>query len=168
MTSCASRPARRTIAALAVVIGSLLFAAVFAGQSRASEDVLRLPVENVIVTTAQGDITFATEIATDDETRSRGLMFRRSMGEREAMLFHWQSPHEVSMWMRNTYIPLDMLFVTADGTVVHVQANTVPQSLEVLSAGRKVSAVLEIVAGTAAKLGIRPGSRLIHRFFNDP
>ncbi|NNJ76744.1 MAG: DUF192 domain-containing protein [Anderseniella sp.] len=142
---------------------SLLF---LAGPSQASEEVVRLPVEQVIVTTDRGDIAFATEIATTDETRSRGLMFRRSMGEREAMLFHWPSPRLVSMWMRNTYLSLDMLFVAADGLVVHVQANTVPQSLDVLSAGREVTAVMELVAGTAAKLGIRPGSRLKHRFFN--
>lgn len=127
---------------------------------------VRLPVEQVIVTTDMGDIAFATEIATSDDTRSRGLMFRRSMGEREAMLFHWPSPRVVSMWMRNTYISLDMLFVTADGAVVHVEADTVPQSLEVLSAGREVSAVMELVAGTAARLGIKPGSRLKHRFFD--
>ena len=148
---------------LASVLISLLF---LAGPALASEEVVRLPVEQVIVTSDRGDIAFATEIATSDETRSRGLMFRRSMGEREAMLFHWPSPRVVSMWMRNTYLSLDMLFVTADGTVVHVQADTVPESLQVLSAGREVSAVMEVVAGTAAKLGIRPGSRLKHRFFN--
>ncbi len=148
---------------LASILISLLF---LAGPSLASEEVVRLPVEQVIVTSDRGDIAFATEIATSDETRSRGLMFRRSMGEREAMLFHWPSPRLVSMWMRNTYLSLDMLFVTADGTVVHVQADTVPESLQVLSAGREVSAVMEVVAGTAAKLGIRPGSRLKHRFFN--
>lgn len=148
---------------LASVLISLLF---LAGPSLASEEIIRLPVEQVIVTTDRGDIAFATEIAASDETRSRGLMFRRSMGAREAMLFHWPSPRVVSMWMRNTYLSLDMLFVTADGTVVHVQADTVPQSLDVLSAGREVSAVMELVAGTAAKLGIRPGSRLKHRFFS--
>lgn len=151
---------------LASALIPVLLLVAFAGQSQASEDVVRLPVEQVIVTTDRGDIAFATEIATNDETRSRGLMFRRSMGEREAMLFHWPSPRVVSMWMRNTYLSLDMLFVTADGTVVHVQADTIPQSLDVLSAGRDVSAVMEVVAGTAAKLGIRPGSRLKHRFFN--
>jgi len=149
------------------ILASVLFSLLFlAGPSPASEEVVRLPVEQVVVTTDRGDIAFATEIAASDETRSRGLMFRRSMGEREAMLFNWPSPRVVSMWMRNTYLSLDMLFVTADGTVVHVQADTVPQSLEVLSAGREVSAVMEVVAGTAAKLGIRPGSRLKHRFFN--
>ncbi|MGB5212816.1 MAG: DUF192 domain-containing protein [Anderseniella sp.] len=149
------------------ILASVLFSLLFlAGPSLASEEVVRLPVEQVIVTSDRGDIAFATEIATSDETRSRGLMFRRSMGEREAMLFHWPSPRVVSMWMRNTYLSLDMLFVTADGTVVHVQADTVPESLQVLSAGREVSAVMEVVAGTAAKLGIRPGSRLKHRFFN--
>ena len=149
------------------ILASILFSLLFlAGPPLASEEVLRLPVEQVIVTTDRGDIAFATEIATSDETRSRGLMFRRSMGEREAMLFHWPTPRVVSMWMRNTYLSLDMLFVTADGIVVHVQADTVPQSLDVLSAGREVSAVMELVAGTAAKLGIRPGSRLKHRFFS--
>ena len=152
---------------LAFAFIATLFIAAFMAQSQASEEVVRLPVEQVIVTTDSGDIAFATEMATSDDTRSRGLMFRRSMGKREAMLFHWPSPRVISMWMRNTYISLDMLFVTADGTVVHVQANTVPQSLEVLSAGREVSAVMELVAGTAATLGIRPGSRLKHRFFKD-
>ncbi len=149
------------------ILASVLFSLLFlAGPSLASEEVVRLPVEQVVVTTDRGDIAFATELATNDDTRSRGLMFRRSMGEREAMLFHWPSPRVVTMWMRNTYLSLDMLFVTADGTVVHVQANTVPQSLDVLSAGREVTAVMEVVAGTAAQLGIRPGSKLKHRFFN--
>ena len=149
------------------ILASVLFSLLFlAGPSQASEEVVRLPVEQVIVTTDRGDIAFATEIATTDETRSRGLMFRRSMSEREAMLFHWPTPRVVSMWMRNTYLSLDMLFVAADGLVVHVQADTVPQSLDVLSAGRDVTAVMELVAGTAAKLGIRPGNRLKHRFFN--
>ncbi|MEM7636709.1 MAG: DUF192 domain-containing protein [Pseudomonadota bacterium] len=147
----------------AAVLFSLLF---LAGPSLASEEVVRLPVEQVVVTTDSGDIEFAAEIATSDETRARGLMFRRSMGEREAMLFHWPTPRVISMWMRNTYISLDMLFVAADGTVVHVQANTVPQSLDVLTAGREVSAVMEVVAGTAAQLGIKPGSKLKHRFFD--
>ena len=157
------RRTRHAMRILASVLFSLLF---LAGPSQASEEVVRLPVEQVIVITDRGDIAFATEIATTDETRSRGLMFRRSMGGREAMLFHWPTPRVVSMWMRNTYLSLDMLFVAADGLVVHVQADTVPQSLDVLSAGRDVTAVMELVAGTAAKLGIRPGSRLKHRFFN--
>lgn len=147
--------------ALACLLGVVVFSTYF----KAAGDVTRLPVEQVVVTTAHGDISFATEIATTDETRSRGLMFRRSMGEREAMLFHWKTPRMVSMWMRNTYIALDMLFATSDGVVVHVQANTVPLSLQVISAGREVSAVMELVAGTAEKLGIKPGSRLKHRFF---
>lgn len=161
-----TRPAWQILPIRALAFFCLVLASTFAGQIAVSQEVVRLPVEQVIVTTEQGDIVFATEIATNDETRARGLMFRRFMGEREAMLFHWQSPRVVSMWMRNTFISLDMLFVTADGMIVHVAANTVPQSLEVLSAGRDVSAVMEIVAGTAAKLGIKPGSRLKHRFFN--
>ncbi len=148
-----------------LALACLLCVAVFTAPFKAAEDVVRLPVEQVVVSTDQGDFAFATEIATTDELRSRGLMFRRSMGEREAMLFHWKSPRIVSMWMRNTYISLDMLFATSDGVVVFVQPNTVPHSLDTISAGREVSAVMEVVAGTAAKLGIKPGSRLKHRFF---
>jgi uncharacterized membrane protein (UPF0127 family) len=160
------RPAGHAAWVVASALFALLLVTGPAALAQASEDVVRLPVEQVIVTTDKGDIAFATEIATNDETRSRGLMFRRSMGEREAMLFYWPSPLAVSMWMRNTYLSLDMLFVAADGTVVHVEADTVPQSLDELSAGREVSAVMELVAGTAIKLGIRPGSRLKHRFFD--
>ena len=153
--------AGRRVFALAWLL-IVLVAPVATGTADGSD---RLPVEQVVVTTAQGDISFDAEIAITDETRSRGLMFRRSMGEREAMLFYWDSPEPISMWMRNTYISLDMLFADAEGVVVHVAADTVPHSLDVISAGREVSAVMEVVAGTAARLGIKPGSRLKHRFF---
>ena len=154
--------AGRRVLALAWLL-AVLVASITTGTADGSD---RLPVEKVVVTTAQGDVSFEAEIAITDETRSRGLMFRRSMGEREAMLFYWDNPEPISMWMRNTYISLDMLFADADGVVVHVATDTVPHSLDVISAGREVSAVMEVVAGTAAKLGIRPGSRLKHRFFD--
>jgi uncharacterized membrane protein (UPF0127 family) len=149
---------------LIVSIGPLLVALMVIAQ--ASETPNRLPSEQVIVSTGAAEVAFSTELATNDEDRSIGLMHRRSLGEREAMLFYWQEQSPVSMWMRNTFIPLDMLFVDRDGTVVHVAANTVPQSLEIISAGRPVSAVMEINAGIAARFNIVPGSRLIHRFFS--
>ena len=120
----------RRVLALACLL-TVLVASVATGTADESG---RLPVEQVVVTTAQGDVSFDAEIAITDETRSRGLMFRRAMGEREAMLFYWDPPEMISMWMRNTYISLDMLFADAEGVVVHVAADTVPHSLDVIRA----------------------------------
>ena len=132
----------------------------------AADQVVRLPSEPLVIETASGnEVSFDAEIADDDAERSRGLMFRRSIQEHEAMLFIWPAPYEVGMWMRNTYIPLDMLFIAADGEVVHIARETVPHSLDVVSAGRDVLAVLEIKGGAAGRLGIAPGDRVRHRFF---
>ncbi|MGB7205609.1 MAG: DUF192 domain-containing protein [Anderseniella sp.] len=152
--------------AIVLALSCLALIAAFTVIVRASDDIVRLPVEEVIVTTETGDITFSTELATDEASRSRGLMFRRELAEKDAMLFYWQTPQVASMWMRNTYIPLDMLFVQADGTILHIATDTVPHSLEVVSADRLVSAVMEINAGLTKRFNIKPGSRLIHRFFN--
>ena len=141
----------------------------FAPPAAAADEVVRLPTELLVIETASGSkVTFEAEIADDDAERSRGLMFRRSMQEHEAMLFIWSSPYEVGMWMRNTYIPLDMLFIAADGRIVHIARETVPHSLDVISAGRDVLAVLEISGGAAARLGIAPGDQVRHRLFAAP
>ncbi|MFL5232396.1 MAG: DUF192 domain-containing protein, partial [Microvirga sp.] len=95
----------------------------------------------------------------------RGLMFRHRLPEDRAMLFDFIDPKPVSMWMKNTYIPLDMLFVAGDGRVVHIAANTKPQSLDVITAGRPVKAVIEVAGGTAARLGIKPGDLVRHPLF---
>lgn len=135
----------------------------------AADEVVRLATEPLVIETASGSkVTFEAEIADDDAERSRGLMFRRSMQEHEAMLFIWPAPYEVGMWMRNTYIPLDMLFIAADGKIVHIASETVPHSRDVISAGRDVLAVLEISGGAAARLGIAPGDQVRHRFFAAP
>jgi uncharacterized membrane protein (UPF0127 family) len=152
--------------ALALAISVVALVTAFAMVVQAADNVKRLPTENVTVSTSGGDFAFVTELATNDSDRSVGLMFRRSLGAREAMLFYWAEPEPVAMWMRNTYIPLDMLFVAADGTVVHVANDAVPHSLKTITANQDVSAVMEINAGTAAKLNIKTGSRLLHRFFN--
>lgn len=138
----------------------------FASAGAAADQVVRLPSEPLVIETASGnEVSFDAEIADDDAERSRGLMFRRSIEEHEAMLFIWPAPYEVGMWMRNTYIPLDMLFIAADGEVVHIARETVPHSLDVVSAGRDVLAVLEIKGGAAGRLGIAPGDRVRHRAF---
>ena len=148
------------------ILASVLFSLLFlAAPSQAAEDLVRLPVEQVIVTTDRGDIAFATEIATNDETRARGLMFRRSMGEREAMLFHWPSPRVVSMWMRNTYISLDMVFILPGGHIHRIETMTEPHSERIIESGSQISAVLELLAGTAARINLKAGDKVLHPHF---
>jgi uncharacterized membrane protein (UPF0127 family) len=109
--------------------------------------------------------TFQVWIAEDDARRARGLMFVRALGEQEGMLFIYGEEQPVSMWMKNTYISLDMLFVGADGRVERVVENTEPESLKTIESKAPVLAVVELKAGTAARLKIRPGARVIHGAF---
>ena len=92
-------------------------------------------------------------------------MYRRSLADDAGMLFVYGSEGMVSMWMRNTFIPLDMLFIAGDGRIVRIAERTVPQSLETISSGRPVIGVLEVNGGTAARLGIQPGDRVLYRAF---
>ena len=133
------------------------------------DEAMRLPAEPLVIETAQGrQVTFQTEVADTDAERARGMMFRKSMEETGAMLFIWPEPYEAAMWMRNTYIPLDMLFIEADGSIVFIAREAVPHSLDVISANRPVLAVLEIRGGAAARLGISVGDRVKHRYFASP
>ena len=122
-------------------------------------------IETVTITTKTGAHTFQAEIADTPQLRQRGLMFRHRLPPDRAMLFAWGRELVAAMWMRNTYISLDMLFITADGTVVKIAQNTTPKSLEVISSGVPVRAVLEVAAGTAARIGLAPGDRVEHMLF---
>jgi uncharacterized membrane protein (UPF0127 family) len=117
-----------------------------------------------IVTTG-GRHSFDVEIAESDEDKQRGLMFRRSMAENAGMLFPYWPPQEATMWMRNTYISLDMVFIRADGTVHRIEHGTEPFSERVIASQGDVSAVLELVAGVARKIGLKPGDKVEHGLF---
>jgi uncharacterized membrane protein (UPF0127 family) len=108
---------------------------------------------------------FQVEVARNDTDRAQGLMFRRSMPADRGMLFDFGRVEPVSMWMQNTYIPLDMFFVRPDGTIARVAANTEPLSTRTIPSGEPVLAVLELNAGTAARLGIKAGDRIEHSLF---
>jgi hypothetical protein len=103
---------------------------------------------------------FSVELAVTDEERARGLMYRRSVPESYGMLFDFKRDQEVTMWMRNTYVSLDMIFIQSDGRIRRVAENTQTESDKIISSGGPVRAVLEVVAGTARKLGIEPGDRV--------
>jgi uncharacterized membrane protein (UPF0127 family) len=110
--------------------------------------------------------TFAVEMALTPEEQAKGLMFRRELPEGQGMLFDFQHEQPASFWMKNTYVPLDMIFIRADGTILRIAENTVPLSEALVPSGGPVRAVLEVVAGTARKLGIAPGDRVAHPIFS--
>ena len=103
----------------------------------------------------------SVELATTNEARARGLMFRKELPPGQGMLFLWKEPRRIAMWMKNTFIPLDMVFIAADGHVVRVHENARPHDLSLIPSGAPVIAVLEIPAGSARRYGIKPGSRLL-------
>ena len=103
---------------------------------------------------------FTVEVARTPDQQGQGLMFRSTLAADEGMIFPFPQPRMASFWMRNTLIPLDMLFVRADGTIARIAANTVPHSEESISSGEPVAAVLEIRGGRAAELGIVEGDRV--------
>jgi uncharacterized protein len=105
---------------------------------------------------------FRIWIADDEARRARGLMFVRHLEEDQGMLFIYPQPQSIAMWMKNTHIPLDMLFVGADGRVESVAANTEPMSVKTIRSRGPVIAVVELNAGAAAKMKIGPGARVIH------
>ncbi|PDT55162.1 MULTISPECIES: DUF192 domain-containing protein [Sinorhizobium] len=100
------------------------------------------------------------ELAIDPEQREQGLMHRRQLAADHGMLFDFGETRRVMMWMRNTYLPLDMLFIVADGTVATIHENAVPLSEAIIDSKEPVAFVLELNAGTVKRLGIRPGDRI--------
>jgi uncharacterized membrane protein (UPF0127 family) len=120
-------------------------------------------IEPVAIETSQGTTTFLTEIADTNWLRARGLMFRHKLPEDHAMLFDFKETRPVMMWMKNTRISLDMIFVRADGSVARVVENTVPMSETIIDSGEPVAYVIEVAAGTARRIGLKPGDKVISR-----
>lgn len=109
-----------------------------------------------------GQESFAVEIADDPDERAQGLMFRETLDPAAGMLFVYESPRRAQFWMKNTLIPLDMIFADATGKVTHVHSNAIPQDLTPIDGGEGVTFVLEINGGLAARLGLTPGAELRH------
>ncbi len=124
--------------------------------------------ETLDIVTETGRVEFTIEIADTAAARQTGLMHRHSMPATHGMLFDFEATQPVSMWMKNTFIPLDMLFVAADGTIINIIKRAVPLTLTPRQSAAPVRAVLELNGGTADRLGIRPGDRLLHPLFTAP
>ena len=157
-------PARRRLLQHlgALILGALLWAPHPAAPASISFEESALTVD-----AANGRFEFLVEMAVSPAQRSQGLMFRESLEEDRGMLFDFGKPQQAAMWMRNTYVPLDMLFIDADGQITQIAANTQPLSDAVIASRAPVRAVLELRGGVSAKLGIRPGDRVIHPLFDE-
>jgi uncharacterized protein len=143
-----------------------LFAFVFFGLLSAmatAQDAAR--IEPISIVTETSATLFAAEIADNDDLRGRGLMFRHVLPPDRAMLFDFEKPRPAAMWMKNTYISLDMLFVRADGTIAAIAENTEPLSTQTISVDEPVQGVVELAAGTVKRLGIKRNDKVYHQVF---
>jgi uncharacterized membrane protein (UPF0127 family) len=147
--------ARSWLAAILVITG---FAVTSAPAGAASFQPLEIVTKN-------GVQVFSVEMATTEQEKQTGLMYRKELADGKGMLFDFNPEQEVSMWMKNTYVSLDMIFIRADGRILRIAENTEPMSTKIISSQGPARAVLEVVAGTAQKYGIRPGDRVGHPLF---
>jgi hypothetical protein len=145
-----------------VLLGLLLLLAYPAG-AEVSFETGPLAIES-----GSGTLRFEVEVAVTPEQRRHGLMFRESLEPDQGMLFDFGRTAPVTMWMRNTFISLDMLFIDGDGRIARIVADTEPMSDAVIGSGGPVRAVLELAAGTSAELGIAVGDHVVHPIFTAP
>ncbi len=122
-------------------------------------------LETFTINTATGAHSFAVEVMRTPEQREKGLMFRRFLPADRGMLFDFKTEQTVMMWMKNTYIPLDMIFIGRNGKIVGLAENTEPMSERIIPSGAPAFAVLEVNGGTAAKIGLKIGDNVTHPMF---
>jgi uncharacterized membrane protein (UPF0127 family) len=149
--------------AAAFVVCASFGVPVFAQQAQPSTPA---PTQTLEIASASGVHTFAIEFVANDADRSKGLMFRTELPEGRGMLFDFDREQDIAMWMKNTLISLDMIFINGDGTIRRIAENTTPESLATIPSGGPVRGVLEVIAGTARKFGIKPGDRVAHPIFS--
>jgi uncharacterized membrane protein (UPF0127 family) len=125
----------------------------------------KLKLESLEILTKSGIRVFQIEFAQTEDQRRIGLMHRQEVPDGEGMLFDFARPQPVAMWMKNTIVSLDMIFIRADGTIANIARNTTPFSQDTIYSEGYVKGVLEVVAGTADKYGIAPGDKVSHRIF---
>jgi hypothetical protein len=130
-------------------------------------DLQRFPASELTIVSASGKHRFKVEVAETPAQMTQGLMFRPSLAPDAGMLFDYREPTTATMWMRNTLIPLDMLFVDDHGRIVNIHQRAVPQSLDLIAAAAPVRAVIELNGGTTARLGIMPGDQVVHPMFGN-
>jgi hypothetical protein len=122
--------------------------------------------QTIEIASKTGVHVFSVEVADNDADRAKGLMYRKELPEGRGMLFDFHRDQDVSFWMQNTYIPLDMIFIRGDGRILRIEENTEPLSTRLIPSRGAVRAVLEVIGGTSRKLGIAPGDRVASPIFH--
>jgi uncharacterized membrane protein (UPF0127 family) len=145
-----------------LLLAALLFAL---SGSTAPAQLATFPTAELTIVSAGGPHKFTVELATTPAQMEQGLMFRQRLAADAGMLFDYRAPAMASMWMKNTLIPLDMLFVDERGRIINIHERAVPGSLDPIAAAASARAVIELNGGTAARLGIRPGDRVLFPIF---
>lgn len=162
-TSCGPHPSRRGL-----IAGLALVMALGAVPAMAQAPQTGLPTSTVTVVTQDGrQHVFKVDIADTDTTRARGLMYRRQMAADAGMLFDYKFETETAFWMKNTLIPLDMIFIRANGTIANVAERAVPLDETSIPSNGAVRAVLEVNGGTASRLGIKAGDKVLNPIFGN-
>lgn len=149
-----------------LVLALLWTAAAWAPAAPQAAPARALATSELTIVSGEARHQFRVELALTPEDQAKGLMFRRELAADAGMLFVFPSIGEVSFWMRNTYIPLDLLFIDGDGRIVNITERAVPRSLATMPSGAPVRAVLEVNGGTVARLGIAPGDMVLHPMLN--
>jgi uncharacterized membrane protein (UPF0127 family) len=153
---------------LALASGSLAASPALAWQAKSKPAVAAKPsarLDTVEILTSRGRVKFTVELAITRAEQERGLMFRKTLAPDRGMLFPYKPPQRAAFWMKNTLIPLDILYIAPDGRVLSIARNAVPHDETPLPSGGLIGGVLEIPGGRAAQLGILPGDRVLNKNF---
>jgi uncharacterized protein len=144
---------------LSMAFAMLIVGFLFAAPARAAG------TDTIEIVSSNGVHPFSVELAANEADRERGLMYRKSLPEGHGMLFDFGFPQSTAFWMHNTYISLDIIFIGADGRIIRIAESAKPMSDTLIPSGGMVRGVLEVIAGTARKLGIKAGDRVTGSFF---
>ena len=149
-------------ASLAALTAMIALTGVACAQTGPIEDLAAFPQDKLEITDGKTKHVFQVWLADSPQRQSQGLMFVRDLPDLRGMLFVHEQPREITMWMKNTYIPLDMVFIDGHGKIQQIIANAVPHSLAIIRSDKPALAVLEIAGGEAQRLGLHPGQRVAH------
>ncbi len=157
----------RTLIAAGLVWGVLLAAVAQAQEAVPDAPQAPLPRSGLTIETQHGPVRFTVELATDRESQARGLMFRTALAANAGMLFDFRHLVMANFWMKNTLLPLDIIFIRSNGRISTIYARAKPYSETLISSAEPIRAVLEINGGRAQALGIQPGDLVRHWIFGD-
>ena len=158
-------PPRRAFQSLLGFCAILAFACFTPATVKSDSPAPHAGLEKLAIVTASGMHEFSVEVMRSPQQLERGLMFRRFLPQDQGMLFDFGTQRPVAMWMKNTFLPLDMIFIARSGKVVGIAENTEPLSEKIIPSGAPAYAVLEVNAGTASRIGLRAGDTVRHPVF---